>query len=79
MINILNIADDADVIINGYAFKRKENGVSVLNLNNPNKASFLSYSGEILETSMDDIELSIVQDYFQRGLKYMEVQDAEVL
>jgi len=79
MIDILNVADDADVIINGYAFKRKENGVSVLNLNNPDKASFLSYTGEILETTMDDIELSIVHDYFQRGVKYLEVQDAEIL
>lgn len=26
MINIFNIADDADVIINGYAFKRKKIG-----------------------------------------------------
>ena len=30
MIDILNVADDADVIINSYAFKRKGNGVSVL-------------------------------------------------
>lgn len=48
-------------------------------MNNPQKASLLSDSGDVLETSMDDIELSIVHDYFQRGLKYMEVQDAEVL
>lgn len=39
MIDIINVTDDADVIINGYAFKRKENGVSVLNVNNPGKAS----------------------------------------
>lgn len=73
MIDVLNVADEADVIINGYAFKRKENGIAVLNLNKPEKASFFSDSGEVLETSMDDIELSIVQDYLKRSIKYMEV------
>lgn len=66
------IADDADVIINGYAFKRNGENVSVLNLNKPEKAALLTPSGEALETSMDDIELTIVCGYLQRGLKYME-------
>ncbi len=73
MTDIMNVADDADVIINGYAFTRKESGIAVLNLNKPEKASFFSDSGEVLETSMDDIELCIVQGYLKRSLKYMEV------
>lgn len=69
---LIKIADEADVIINGYAFTRKANGISVLNLNKPDRALLLSVSGDVLETSMDDIELAIVQEYFKRGLKYME-------
>lgn len=66
------IADNADVIINGYAFTQKGENVSVLNLNRPDKASVLSKSGVVLETSMDDIELEIVRTYLARSLKYME-------
>ncbi len=66
------IADDADVIVNGYAYKRIGGNVSVLNLNNPDKAALMQPNGEVLETSMDDIELSIVRSYLQRSLKYME-------
>ena len=44
----------------------------MLNLNKPDRAAVLRPSGEVLETSMDDIELSIVTEYLQRNLKYME-------
>lgn len=72
MCNVQEVADNADMIINGYAFTRNEEIIKVLNLNNPSKATVLSLSGEILETSMDDIELDIVLDYFNRNRKYME-------
>ena len=66
------IADNADVIVNGYAFTKSNDRISVLNLNKPDGAAVLRPSGEVLETSMDDIELSIVTEYLQRNLKYME-------
>ena len=66
------IADNADVIVNGYAFTKSDDHVSVLNLNKPDRAAVLRSSGEVLETSMDDIELAIVTEYLQRNLKYME-------
>lgn len=69
---LIRIANEADIIVNGYAFKRKERNISVLNLNRPDKAVLMTMSGEILETSMDDIELSIVQNYFHQNLKFME-------
>ncbi len=69
---LIRIADGADVIVNGYAFTKKENMVSVLNLNKPDRASVLRLNGEVLETSMDDIEISIVQGYLRKSLKYME-------
>ena len=63
MINIKEVADKADVIINGYAFTKCELGFRVLNLNNPEKAAIFSQNWELLETIMDDIELVIVSDY----------------
>lgn len=72
MCNILEVADAAELIVNGYAFTKTGNNIKVLNLNNPEKAAFLSQVGEVLETSMDDIELDIVLEYYQKNQKYME-------
>jgi len=76
---LLRIANEADVIVNGYAFTRRENQVAVLNLHRRDSAAVLSMSGEMLETSMDDIELSLVQEYFHRNMKYLEASYAQVL
>ena len=38
MLDIKTVADKADVIINGYAFTRKDDCIHVLNLNSPKKA-----------------------------------------
>ena len=72
MPDIKTIADKADVIINGYAFTRNEDRIQVLNLNSPDKAAVFSADGQVLETTMDDIELSIASRYLQQNLKYME-------
>ena len=36
------------------------------------KAVVFSLDGEVLETTMDDLELSIASRYLQQNLKYME-------
>ena len=72
MPDIKTIADNADIIINGYAFTRKNDSIHVLNLSNPSKAVVFSLDGKVLETTMDDIELSISSRYLQQNLKYME-------
>ncbi len=72
MLDIKVIADKADMIINGYSFTREKDGIHVLNLNCPDKAVVFSEDCEVLETTMDDIELSIVCRYLQNNLKYME-------
>ena len=41
-------------------------------LNRPDKAAVFSSDGLMLETTMDDIELSIASRYLQQNLKYME-------
>ena len=68
MPDIKTIADEADIIVNGYAFTRKEDGIHVLNLNSPDKAVVFSADGEVLETTMDDIEISIASTYLQQNL-----------
>lgn len=72
MRNIIEIADAADMIVNGYAFTKDGENIRVLNLNNPKKAAYLNKNGDVLETSMDDIELDIVSEYYQKNRECME-------
>lgn len=41
-------------------------------MNRPDRAALIRKTGEVLETSMDDIELDIILDYYRRNEKYME-------
>ena len=72
MIDVIQIADNADMIINGYAFTKADKYVRVLNLNNPEKAVLIDKSGDVLETSMDDIEIQIVRTYWEKNKDLME-------
>ena len=72
MTNIIKVADEADMIVNGYAFTRNQEHYRVLNLNRPDRAAVFAKNGEVLETSMDDIEISIVKDYLKKNRKFME-------
>lgn len=72
MIDIIQVADGADMIINGYAFTKEKNYVRVLNLNNCKKAAVVDEMGKILETSMDDIELQIVKGYLEKNKEFLE-------
>ena len=47
-----------------------------LNLNQPDKAAVISPKGDVLETSMDDIELQITLDYFKGNRRFLEEEDA---
>ena len=66
------VADRADMIVNGYSFTVQGDNVRILNLNNPDKASCLRLNGELLETSMDDIEVRIVQGYLAKNRRFLE-------
>ena len=72
MRDIKTIADKADIIVNEYAFTRKDDGIHVLNLNSHDKAVVFDMNGEVLETTMDDIELSIASRYLKQNIKSME-------
>ena len=71
MDKIREIADRADMIVNGYAFTRENMQIRVLNLNNLDKALVLSEDGRVLQTTMDDIEIRIVLDYWDNDRKFM--------
>lgn len=72
MCNKKQVADEANLIVNGYAFTKADDCFKVLNLNRDNRACVISNNGDILEASMDDVELSIVKDYFFKNRKYLE-------
>ena len=76
MMNIKQIADAADMIINGYAFTRDDMFIKIINLNKPEKALVIAEDGKVLETTMDDIEIGIVVDYWLDNKDFMEVASA---
>ena len=61
------VVDGADMIVNGYAFTLADGNIRILKLRAPFNAAVFSRDGEMLETSMDDIELAIVADYLSRN------------
>ena len=76
MDKIKEIADKADMIVNGYAFTRENDQIRILDLNNLDKALVISADGKVLETTMDDIEIRIVLDYWNSDREFMEDEDA---
>ncbi|WP_027729335.1 hypothetical protein [Treponema sp. C6A8] len=81
MSDINEIADKADVIIDGFAFLKHDDKIDVVNLNEKNHAAVFFYDKSIdgeslIETSMDDIELSIAKDYLKNAKKYLEMDNA---
>ena len=73
MVDIKQVADAADMIVNGYAFTRCQEGYRVLNLNRPDRAVVFSKNGNVLETSMDDIEVRIASDYLEKNLSLIHI------
>jgi len=76
MVDVKQVADAADMIVNGYAFTRENDQIRILNLNNLDKALVISADGKVLETTMDDIEIRIVLDYWNSDREFMEDEDA---
>ncbi len=70
---MLKVCAAADIIVSGYTFTKVENSnVRVLNLKAPHHALLMSTQGDVLETTMDDVELSIVEGFWERNKKYMD-------
>ena len=72
-----DLADAADMVVNGYAFARCEDGrIRVACLRSPLRATVLSEGLEVLETSMDDVEISIVLGYLRRNSRFLAASHA---
>ena len=80
MDKIKEIADKADMIVNGYAFTRENNQIRILNLNNLEKALVISEDGSIILQKrgiLNDREISKIQEYIKRHYKEMYIKWAE--
>ena len=62
-LDIKEIADKADLIVNGYAYTRDKDYIRIINLNSLNHTAVI-YNDKIIETNMDEIETQIVLDYY---------------
>ena len=73
MLDVVKIADEADVIINGYAVKKEEDSFRVFNLNNQEDVAVFKEDGVLIETNMDDIEITIARKYLMESLEFIGV------
>ena len=70
---IRKIADEADMIIKGYAFTKDDNFIKIFNTNDGISAMVINLDGNMIETNMDDIEQALVKNIWERDSKYMEM------
>ena len=67
---IKEIADRADMIVNGFAFTKDGEYIRVVNLDNRRHTATI-LDDEIIETDMDPIEAQIIVDYYKNNKKFM--------
>ena len=71
------IAENAKIIVNGYAFSKRDDGfISILNLDHPDCAMVINNEFEIIETNMDEIEQEIVLSLAKRNSAFLEDDNA---
>jgi hypothetical protein len=64
------IAENADIVLNGYAVTRDSENFRVVNLRT-GKAAYIMASGELSETNMDDVESAIAVRIISENRKYI--------
>lgn len=64
------IADAAKLIVNGYAFERIGSNIRAVNMRTGKAAVFAN--GEMIETSMDDMDVSFALRYLRDNARFME-------
>lgn len=67
---IKEIADRADMIVNGFAFTKDGEYIRVVNLDNRRHTATI-LDDEIIETDMDPIEVQITVDYYKNNKRFM--------
>lgn len=65
------IADAANLIVGGYAMMKHELGFRIVNLNSGN-ALIVSNDYNVLETSMEDLEVEVAIGYLKTNRSFME-------
>lgn len=69
------IADESDLVVNGYAFSKCDAGIRILNLRN-GKAALVIGGHQVSETNMDDLDLALALRYLSENEQFMERCDA---
>ncbi len=69
---IKEIADNADMIVRGYAFTKRNGNIAVINLNRPTSAMYMTPDGKMLESTMDEIEQIIVTNIWEQNAQFIE-------
>ena len=64
------IAESADLILNGYAVTMDGENFKVINLRT-GKTSYILSSGELSETNMDDVEAEIAVRIVRENRRYI--------
>ena len=64
--NVQEIADQADMIVAGYAYKVQDNYIEITDLNNITKTAVIQ-NDEVVESVMSDEEDNIVMKYYNRN------------
>ena len=67
MDDIERLAQCADFIVNWYAYICQEESVRIVNLLDTARVAVLDMSGKVIESSMHDIEINIVQAYWAKN------------
>ena len=68
-----DIADKAKMIVSGYAFSERDDGlISILNLNHHESTMVIKLDGEIVETNMGQPEQKTVREICRKNLHFME-------
>ena len=68
------IADESDLIVNGYAFSKCDAGIRILNLRN-GKAALVIGGHQVSETNMDDLDLALALRYLSENEQFMELTE----
>ena len=78
---IKGIQQNAKMIVGGYAFCIMDNdNIRIIDLHKPNHACIIDHNGLLLETNMDDIEIALITDLWNKNQKYiLEKKYAEIL
>lgn len=69
---IARIADEADMIIRGYAFTRDGDYTDVFNINDGDEAVVIMADGILMATNAAPVENALIRKLWAENAKYME-------